>query len=116
MDANAKVGYTSQIVGPHRPDLPNWNGYQLTHVCEQHDLALLNTWWATASGPTWSIGRGHFSRIDYIAVPRAFMTTISNVALWRMTATLLQRDPEATWVDHCHFIADCWFRKWYTSS
>eukprot|EP00972_Heterocapsa_arctica_P072485 10705052-Heterocapsa_arctica.AAC.1 len=44
------------------------------------------------------------------------MTTISNVALWRTTATLLQQDPEATWVDHCPLIADCWFRTWYTSS
>eukprot|EP00972_Heterocapsa_arctica_P036984 5444201-Heterocapsa_arctica.AAC.1 len=42
------------------------------------------------------------------------MTTISNVTLWRNTATLLQRDPGATWVDHCPVVVDCWFRTWYT--
>eukprot|EP00972_Heterocapsa_arctica_P052631 7744963-Heterocapsa_arctica.AAC.1 len=97
MDANAKVGYTSQLIGPYRPDVPSWNGRQLTHLCEQHDLVLLNTWWAPACGPTWSSGRGHFSRIDYIAIPQTFTTTIYNVALWRTTATLLQQDPGATW-------------------
>eukprot|EP00972_Heterocapsa_arctica_P001610 230230-Heterocapsa_arctica.AAC.1 len=103
MDANAKVGYTSQVVGPYRPDPPNWNGQQLTHLWEQHDLALLNTWWATASGPTWTSGHGCFSRIDYIAVPQTLMTTIYNVALWRTTATLLQRDPEPTWLTTVHW-------------
>eukprot|EP00972_Heterocapsa_arctica_P116220 16452021-Heterocapsa_arctica.AAC.1 len=31
------------------------------------------------------------------------------------TAMLLQRDPGATWIDHCPVVTDCWFRTWYTS-
>eukprot|EP00972_Heterocapsa_arctica_P094017 13866318-Heterocapsa_arctica.AAC.1 len=84
MDANARGG-TYAAVGPYHRGLTNWNGHQLTHLCELHDLVLLNTWWAAASGPTWTDGRGHFSRIDYIAVPRTFMVNVSNVTL--MTTT-----------------------------
>eukprot|EP00972_Heterocapsa_arctica_P084460 12440494-Heterocapsa_arctica.AAC.1 len=61
MDANASVGASlAQVIGPSHSDYTNWNG---------HYLVLLNTWWAIASGSTWTDGRGHFSRIDYIAVP-----------------------------------------------
>eukprot|EP00972_Heterocapsa_arctica_P070682 10441299-Heterocapsa_arctica.AAC.1 len=79
MDANARIGTSAaQVVGPYHRGLTNWNGRQLTHLCELHDLVLLNNWWAAASGPTWTDGRGHFSRIDYIAVPRTFMVNVSN--------------------------------------
>eukprot|EP00972_Heterocapsa_arctica_P003063 453980-Heterocapsa_arctica.AAC.1 len=74
---------------------------------------LLNTWWPNASGSTWTNGRGSHSRIDYIAVPKSFSSTVAQVTLRRRTAILLQRAPHAQWIDHCPVCVDCWRRLWF---
>eukprot|EP00972_Heterocapsa_arctica_P060080 8860836-Heterocapsa_arctica.AAC.1 len=75
MDSNAHVGTTrvdadiSEPTGPFRPQMTTWAGVQLSALLRDNRLALANTWIPGAAGPTWTDGI-HYSRIDYIALPK----------------------------------------------
>eukprot|EP00972_Heterocapsa_arctica_P073685 10880959-Heterocapsa_arctica.AAC.1 len=73
----------------------NWNGRQLIHLGELRDFVLLNTWWVAVDGLMWTDARGHYSGIDYVAVPRTSMTSVSKVTLMTTTASRLRRHLEA---------------------
>eukprot|EP00972_Heterocapsa_arctica_P043007 6341553-Heterocapsa_arctica.AAC.1 len=75
MDSNSRVapsGFSDDVVGPFTSGKTNWNGRQLIRLCRMTGLRLLNTWDQSACGPTWTDGRGRFSRIDFIAAPATF--------------------------------------------
>eukprot|EP00972_Heterocapsa_arctica_P081164 11959848-Heterocapsa_arctica.AAC.1 len=100
MDANSRVApsaHGEEVVGPHVSGTTNWNGRQLVDLCRTSGLSLLNTWDASACGASWTDGRGRFSRIDYIAAPATFTTSVRRVMLWHKTAIQLQASKSPYW-------------------
>eukprot|EP00972_Heterocapsa_arctica_P079609 11731834-Heterocapsa_arctica.AAC.1 len=65
----------SEPIGLFRPQITTWAGVQLGALLHDNRLALANTWVADAAGPTWTDGI-HYSRIDYIALPKAYLPNI----------------------------------------
>lgn len=69
-DFNAHIGsdLQSQAVGTKNTDDSNDNGFQLVHLCNATNRALVNTF--HAAGPTWwSPDKETSHRLDYVAVP-----------------------------------------------
>ncbi len=81
-DANAKVGaLRSCTVGRHAPDEESCGGHELHKFLLRFDLALPATMegpsWQRPEGDwTWTNHRGGKHRIDYVAVPAAWLAMV----------------------------------------
>ena len=83
-DFNSEIGTrhadTDTVLGPHGPTHRNARGQQLLNFCQEHNLAVANTWTAqrnksTRWQPRW--GSGHL--LDYFLVPHAHIGHVHKV-------------------------------------
>jgi hypothetical protein len=77
MDANARVGsggglaQPGKVVSPLGAQIESWSGQKLRDTRNCTDRTLMNTWWRSVSGSTWSNVSSSTS-LDYMAVLSSF--------------------------------------------
>eukprot|EP00972_Heterocapsa_arctica_P015496 2281115-Heterocapsa_arctica.AAC.1 len=118
MDSNAHVGTLradadiNEPTGPYRPQLTSWAGVQLEALLRENRLALANTWIPAVAGPTWTDGI-HFSRIDYIALPKSYLPNIVRMEVAYQDARLLQASTCVNWRDHAPVKLTLLYGDWH---
>ena len=95
-DFNAEVGvrtaHTGQALGPHGPANRNYRGSLLLDFCNEHNLAVANTWTPQQNKATWwhpRFGTPHL--LDYFLVPHAQIGNVHRV---------LTIHPQIAWEHH----------------
>eukprot|EP00972_Heterocapsa_arctica_P030599 4503688-Heterocapsa_arctica.AAC.1 len=69
----------------------------MRQVINEHHLVCSNTWIATASGPTYTDGFEHLTRIDYVILPRDYLPNIDSMTVHYRKARLIQWYSSPRW-------------------
>ena len=105
-DFNAEVGTrspdTGSALGPHGPPHRNTRGLSLCQFCNEHGLAVANTWTAQRNKTTWwhpRFGTAHL--IDYFLITQAHIGNVHRVlTLHPEVAWTAQIDDWTSYTDH----------------
>eukprot|EP00972_Heterocapsa_arctica_P037596 5533059-Heterocapsa_arctica.AAC.1 len=93
-------------IGPHFPQVENLAGYHLRKFAADAGLALANTWFQPAAGPTWAGPNNIKNRIDYIAVPKRLLDNVTYCRVAYNLAVQLQAAATTKWLDHAPVMID----------
>ena len=119
-DGNAHVGLPTAsdtcgraLIGGCGAQLENRNGALLRQWATEQRLQLLNTTWASGSGPTWCGGRRAAHRVDYVAVDIDTHLDVQKVWVDYSKAVSLQLSHSHSWLDHAPVMVEFTYRLWY---